>query len=275
MKNFLVLFILLVPLSGCLEYEVLIKVKPDGSGMIQQTMLLNDGMVEQMKSISEQFQQKGLQAKEFDIIDREKLASEAVKMGKGVTFSYVSRYITKDKQGYIAYYTFDDINDLMIDENDVSPDKTSMKATGSSESEKKEPIMFRFQRGKPSKLTIIQPDVKKNTSPDKPKSQENISSDADTTGLSALLEYIAGFRIKYAVQVEGTILNTNATYVEGNCITLAEVDFKQLAQFPSRLMEISKMMDINELSREEKKIIIQKIPGFKIEVEKNPIILFE
>jgi len=68
-------------LWGCLNVETTLRVKTDGSGILESTVLMNSQVREMMN-------QSGLgtgdKDRSLDLLDKEKLKRDAVKMGHGV-----------------------------------------------------------------------------------------------------------------------------------------------------------------------------------------------
>src|SRR5687768_9030254 len=91
-------------LTGCINSTTLIKLKPDGSGTVEQTTLMNFAAMKQMIPGAEK-QMGG------PMINKEDLERTAARMGKGVRL--VSAEPTKGANGFEgtkAIFAFDDIN---------------------------------------------------------------------------------------------------------------------------------------------------------------------
>jgi hypothetical protein len=80
-----------------------------------------------------------------------------------------------------------------------------------------------------------------------------------------------GMKIDIAVEVEGEIINTNATYVQGSRVTLFQMDFGEMMKNKEGFKEFKKNEPKNI---EEMKKYLEKLPGIKIEVEKPVTIEF-
>jgi HD superfamily phosphodiesterase len=73
-----------------------------------------------------------------------------------------------------------------------------------------------------------------------------------------------GLKIDVAVEVAGSIVKTNSAYVEGNRVTLLQMDFSQLLQDQDQLAKLSQPKSI-----EEAKAALKNIKGFKVNIEKQ------
>jgi len=270
MKNAFIAMFLSLSFLGCLEFDILVKVNPDGSGTVEQTVLMNKTLIHEMKEMTQSFGgQDGTKGNGFNLIDKKKLSEEAQAMGKGVRFSHVSEISNADQEGYTAYYTFDDIAALSINQSPTGKTPISQK---SDESTQKEPLIFTFTKGIPATLIIhqtehaIKPDINKE------ETEESQPEMNDTSDIEMLMSMIKGFRLSMVLQVNGTILKTNATNVDANRVTLMEIDFQQLIRDRHKFLAISKH---KPQTIEEAKQVLKDIPGIKFEMAKETTIQFQ
>jgi hypothetical protein len=106
-------------LTGCFQVETLIRVKPDGSGTIEETFMMNKAIMQMMGGMLTQMGEgAGAQQPEqqilkeaFSLFDDAKLKQEAGDKGEGVTYVSGRRLSTETFEGYQATYAFTDIND--------------------------------------------------------------------------------------------------------------------------------------------------------------------
>jgi hypothetical protein len=144
-------FAVAIVFSGCFQSEVVVSVKPDGSGTVTETMLMSKTMVDEMKKMTEGFA-KGFEdaakevdpnakvtktetktpARGFELLDEKKLKEAASGMGSGVTFVSAKKISNEKGEGYVATYAFTDINQLKIDQNrsNAMPDAGGLGGPG-------------------------------------------------------------------------------------------------------------------------------------------------
>jgi hypothetical protein len=267
MRNLFLLLVSSFCLLGCFEFDILVKVNRDGSGTVEQTVLMNKALIQQMRELTQSF--GGANKKGFNLIDKKKLIKDATAMGKGVYFQYVKPVSEKDREGYIAYYLFKDINELKINQN--PSDKAPLPGEGESKSPN-EPFTFSFQSGKQPTLTIRQPDMTFTPDSTSNKPEESPAAANDTSGLEMMIEMMKGLRVSIALEVKGTILKTDGMYVDGNRVTLMEMDFEQLIRDREKFCAISKH---KPQTMEEAKQLLKDIPGIKFEMAKETTIQFQ
>ncbi len=264
MKNMFLLLVSSLCLIGCFEFDILVKVNRDGSGTVEQTVLMSKAAFQQMKEFTQSFE--GKNKKGFSLIDKKKLIKDAAAMGKGVYFMYAKPVSEMDREGYIAYYSFKDINALKINQN------PSEKAPLPSDVESNEPFTFSFQRGNQPTLTIRQPEVTFTPDSTPDDSEESPAADDDSSHMEMMMEMMKGLRVSIAAEVKGTILKTNATHVNANRVTLMEMDFEQLFHNREKFTAISKL---KPQTMEEIKQVLKDIPGIKFEMARETTIQFQ
>lgn len=258
-------------LTGCLQIEKTVKLKIDGSGTVEETVVMSKAMVEQMKQMGKQFAAGfGAEAKpktpekEFSLLDEDKLKKEAAQMGEGVTFVSAKKVTTETGEGYTAIYAFKDINTLKLDQN---PQSAAPKmGPDSGQPEKKEIIGFQFTKGTPAVLTITMPppNFKKKDAAKKDK------TDAAATQMA--MQFFKDMKISIAVEVAGKITETTASNRDGARVTLMEMDFNKLLADPKKFEEFT----ANEPeSLEDAKKILKGIPGVNIETNPQVTVKFQ
>jgi hypothetical protein len=74
-------------------------------------------------------------------------------------------------------------------------------------------------------------------------------------------------KVKIALQFEGTIINTNATYRDGSTVTLIEMDIGKLMTNTTLFKQV---LAANPLSVGETKVLFKNVEGLKFETN-NPV----
>lgn len=277
MKNFvrflMVGFVALL-LNGCMDVESLIKVKADGSGTIEQTVLMGSGLVDMMKGMGDAMgdDSDGSKTGGSPLIDKEKLAAAAKKMGEGVSFVGVVEHKTDTGEGYIATYAFTDINNIKLDQN-----PGSNAPTGGEDDEKTEPLIFVFKKGKTSTLTIKSYTGNKSKKDEKSatESTDNAAAEdeaADEMAMAMMKQMFSDMRVAMVVEIEGDIIETNATYRKDNRITIMDMDFGELLADEEAFKKFTKSKD---QSIENAKKYMKDIPGIKMDMNDELVIKFK
>lgn len=259
-------FLALCGLTGCLQMEQVVKLKPDGSGTVVETVVLSKAglaSMEQMMGALGPGQKKEGAGAVPDLYDEAKLKAAASKMGEGVTFVSAERIDGEQGKGFKAIYAFTDINKLKLDQNpgEALAGNGGPKPHG----DKKEPILFQFDKGSPAQLTLKMP------APDfKPKEPQ--PEGMEDMAMQMMKQMFKDMHISLAVEVEGTISETNAEYRDGSRVTLMDMDFNKVMADPEKFKALAKA---NPQSLQEAKTLIKGLDGVKIETAPEVKIQFQ
>jgi len=270
MKIFKILLIfplLLSLFTGCLQVETTLKVNKDGSGIISEKVLFSKTFVNMMKDFSQAFQDSA-STEEFSMYQEEEIINDAKDYGENVVYVSHDKIDNENWVGYIATYSFDDITKIKI-----SPDPDSKVDIGdeiANAEEEEEYYFFKFIKGDTPQLIIDRPEIELNTETEIKNDSED-SERSDEADDDEFLKVMEGMKIDIAVEVEGEILSTNATYVKGSRVTMFQMDFSEMMKNKEGFKEFKKNEPKNI---EEMKKYLEKLPGIKIEVEKPVTIEF-
>ncbi len=265
-------------LYGCIQSDTVIRVRPDGSGVIEETVKLSNALVESLQNISKGFSEANpdADAKEKD---KEKAKAEVqspvetmmkdarsreTQYGPDVKFVSASPVKTDTMTGYKAVYAFKDINTLRINQNPES--KTGMPADGSGKPKKKEEIiLFKLVKGPASTLTVTMPENAKDTKPAEGDQQKKPANDPGAAEMMKVM--FKDMSISIAILVEGRIIRTNATYQDGSRVTLVDMDFGKIFENEKTF---EKLNAVQPNTIEDMKDLVKGIKGLKIEMN-NPV----
>jgi hypothetical protein len=260
-----VLLVLSLALIGCFESIVLLRVNKDGSGTIEETVVISDAFMELMKSFGGGDEDE----EEEEVIDEEQLTGKASSMGEGVRFVSAEPVKTDRGSGYKAIYSFSDINDVRINQNpgeNVSPPPVG----GEEEGPVEEWLQFNFSGGRTATLEIIYPrDIE--LEQDEESSEGEADIDSNPEMMDMMRELYQDMHFGIAVEVDGQITETNASYVDGSTVTLMDIDFAKILQDEEKFKEL---MNANPNTVEEMKELVKDNPGIKVEIEESIRIRF-
>jgi hypothetical protein len=258
-----VLLLLLISLSGCIEMHTSVNVRKDGSGTIVQKMLFT-GMLGSM--LDEAKQDEGAKGRSnlVDAMqDAASLKRTAAEFGPDVVVESVRKIDTDRQKGVEIRMAFTDIDHVRIGQS-MAPDRFMKSDSLSSrrdsvDVEKKRPLYtFSMVRGPRSRLTIL-------------KTEQVLSSQGQSLGspgstrkdrkmaLEFMKPFMKGMKVVFEVNVEGQVVESNATYRRANRITLVDLDFDRM------LAGHDAMTNLDGLSDVEAKRKLGKLRGIRIE----------
>jgi hypothetical protein len=234
--------------TACFQGQRVIKVNADGSGTIEDTLILS----EQLKGLMAMADKK-------DTDQKAKMKAAATAMGPGV--SLVSD--EKTPEGNLkSVFAFKDINQIKVG---MSPGPDS----GEKKENSQPPLSFRFARqGNKSVLTVVQPQPKK--SADAPKVPEGMDQMAQ--GMWAMMKgMIQGLKLKTVVQVNGQLVKSNSPYAQGPIVTLLDIDFDQITADDANFKKFTQAgSDPDQMNPK----LLQGVKGIKLSPEPEVVIEF-
>jgi hypothetical protein len=254
----LLAFVSVVSLTACLDSTTLVKLNADGSGTVEQTTLMNVAALKAMMPGAEK--QMGAGG-----VNKADLERTAARMGKGVRL--VSAEPFKNAAGYEgskAIFAFDDINQVQVNQGPSMSGSTDGKM--STEPTANDPVKFKFTRsGGTSSLTIAF--VDKPGEAAKTDTGANPMADMDLTNpmmMGMLKSMFAGFKLNIALEVAGSIVKTNAEYVNGSRLTLLEMDMDSLLADEAKLKALQGKLG-PDASLSAVKPYLKDIKGIKVD----------
>lgn len=265
--------VLMFVMAGCFEVSTVVSVKPDGSGTVAERMLMSRASFGQMQGLSDG-DKKGKPGQPPDKAELEKKSRE---YGEGVRFLKVRPVITKTHEGYEALYAFRDINLLQISRKPDTGSSADSASAKEARKKNKQYVRFNLQKGSPAspaRLVIMMdqdPEAVSSGSsspgapPANPEQQQMMAN--------VMKEFFRGMRVFMAVDIDGSILSSNAMHRQGKRITLMDVNFDMLLADPKKFASFSALG--TEPPADAMQKIMEKIPGIKIEVKKEVDVTFQ
>lgn len=252
-------------LAGCFQVDQVITLSPDGSGTIEETMMISRKIAASMAAFSggmgEQPDNDGTtkhSPSEQSFFKDDEIKKRAESYGQGVTLVRTERVATKQFEGYKAIYSFADINMLKLDQGAPGMPKQVGRESGASA----KGTEFVFKPGKTATLLIKQ--QKKNAgggeaAPEAvPPARESSAEE-----LAMVRQMFDGLRISTTLVIKGKILDSNATHRSGSTITMVECDFGTLLEKPELLLKMTQMQGGDQAAAME---MIKTFPGMKVDM---------
>jgi hypothetical protein len=262
---------LALALSACLNVSTVIRVAPDGSGTIDQTLLFNPSNVENA------FSQMGLKpssssksSSKTTRVSEADLRESATRLGDGITLLSVSPVtLPNGYEGVSARFAFADISKLNTEDLLMpAPAKAEMSPSAAGDA-----VRFRLTRSDrgTSLLTATFNDTPGAGSGKGGKTGKTGPPLDDPDVVPMLKAMFKGFRIGVDLEVVGQIVETNADYVSGKRITLAEIDLEQLLREGKKLDSLEKVLN-PDASIAKVRPYLKDVKGLKIN---HPIVTVE
>lgn len=241
--------------SGCLKSHALVKVKPDGSGTIEQTMLVN---LATLKSMLAGMGAAGGQIKESGgVMSESEFKTSAERMGvRPVSLTPLTE---GPFTGARAVYAFDDITTVRVDQNPQvagAAQRVNVPATST-------PIKFAMSKQAGSSVLTITVNEQATASAATQVQQAPSLDKLDPAMQQMLKTLFDGFHVQIDLEVDGKIVKTNADYVSGSRITLMELDLAALLADQSQLKALQSAIKPGATISEIRPLL-KDVPGVRI-----------
>ncbi len=256
--------------SGCINAVTTIRLKPDGSGTIEQSVAIKAEAAEQLAQMAAGFGDAGkTPAKTPELFSEQEMKDAATKYGEGVTFVSSKPIKNKDYVGRVATYAFTDITKVRVSQKPPTP-KAGMESPAPKSAP--EDVSFKFvkQPMGDSIVTVVFPSPDFTKKGDATKKPAGPAQKPDPQQIEMMKKMFDGMHIEIALDVAGTIVKTNSPYVEGTRVTLLEMDFSQLMNNDALLSQMSEPSSV-----EEAKKMLKDVKGFKINLDKEVNVEFK
>ncbi len=246
---------------GCISVDSVVKVKADGTGTLEQTMLINSSAMGMMSMMGGSGDSKA-SAPKLDpatLFSKDKLAAEASKLGEGVTFVSSEPVTSGEMKGVKAIYAFTDFNKLNVSTAlpDMDEGATTMKGKG----EKLPMVLSRKGGNALITLDMLSQMAKAEAGKSTAKKPEG-TPEMPKEMMAMLAPMFKDMRVAIAVEPQGTLVRTNATHVAGKRITLFDVAFGEIFADPAGVEKLEALG--NNPSIDQIRTALKGMKGIKI-----------
>jgi hypothetical protein len=246
--------------GACFQMTTVLRIAADGSGTITHRMVYSNQALVQLRQFAA-FAGRGADngAAPFDPLSEQQARDMAASLGPGVTYVGSSTIAEPNGQGRESTYAFNDVGTLRISTQPVTPGNLPINAAqlGGTES-----ITFSLTRevGGNAVLHILVPD---------PNFLAALGSPAAQSQIAMVKTMLAGARLLLMAEPTGTLARTSSPYVDGQRVTLLEIDLDQMLKDDTLLPRLAAAR-----TPEEAKAVAQGAPGLKINFDRDITIEF-
>jgi hypothetical protein len=217
---------LVLVMSGCFSTSWLITLRNNGSGSIEMEYRLDREVVGMMQGMGGEEAETETPMSSEELLDSQELDEMASSLGEGVRF--VSAEPLPENESYLGYtavFEFDDINSLGLDPVQGAPEQ---QAGEFEEEEEEPPFTFRFTPGRPAELEVMMAGDEDGAEEESAGTEEMPGS-AEQENMAAMMKpYFRSMSFLVQLKIDGSIRNTNASYRDGNTITLMDMDMGKI-----------------------------------------------
>jgi len=267
-----VLLLIVLLLAGCFQTHTVIFLNADGSGTIEETVLLASYAVNMIAGFGST---DSTQA--FSLIDEDKLMARADSLGEGVTFSGVEELTENGFEGYVATYAFTDINQIRLEDNsdalqlDNSQDDAPMKGLGL------DGVTFAFQPG------LLEIHIPREDEPETDIHPDSLA--AETEKIRQQMQeqggLIRGFlgdaRMSASIVFPGTTTETNASFVDSTRVTLVDILIGSMLDLMEENPELAARLQLAHSESQRQAVLAEmgELADFRYEANSDVVVRFE
>ena len=244
----------ILPTAGCFQSSTVIHVKADGSGTIEQRLILTEQALDQLRAFTIL---GGGNADNADPTSEAQARALASAIGPGV--AYVSSMpVTSGRwQGRESVYSFADITQLRISEQPSVPGGPGLKAAGVNAGS--DPITFGLER-KPDgnvllRILVPRPAIF-------PTGPNGEAMPPTLEQITMVKQLLAGARLTVSMEPMGRLVRTSSPFADGNRVTLVDLDIDRAAADPDLAKKLQSLKSI-----EDTQAVINSVPGLKITLD--------
>jgi len=254
---------------GCLQVDTKVNLNKDGSGTIEETVVMKNAVIQMFKEFAVMFD--STKNEEFQMFKEDELKTKAANYGEGVTYLSGEKHLIEGYEGYKVVYAFKDINKVKLS---TSPD--DKMPLGDEESgvvmndSEEDYLKFHFSKGSPSVLAVEFP---------RPQAEENTGEETESVedtsmnqqNLDKLTEMFDGLKMNLTLNFDSGIEETDASFVDGNKVTVMQIDFSEILKHKDVLEKLEKS---KPETMEQFHELVGDLEGIKIEFKERITVKF-
>lgn len=236
------------------------KVNGDGSGTVEHRMLFTTQALMQLRQFAAL---GGGRGQTIDPTSEQQAREMAAALGPGVTYVSSTPVKTPTGEGRDAVYAFTDVNQLRVSAQPAAPGGITIRTPGLSTDAETLTFSLTRETGGHAVLRIKVPE---------PAIIDAIASNAPVVSqqLPMIKAMLAGARLSLVVEPAGQLVRTSSPYVEGQRVTLLEVDLDAVLKDSDAL--VAKLQAAK--TPEEVKAALKEVPGLKMSLEREITVEF-
>ncbi len=247
--------------SACFQMTTVLKVNSDGSGTISHRMVYTKAALAQLKQFAALGGGRGGGG---DPLSEQVARDTTASIGPGVTYVSSELVTTPLGQGREALYAFTDVSTLRISTQPAAPGGIAIKTPGfSTQPSPSESITFTMthEANGNAMLHIHVPE---------PNYLDFFGSPQAAAQIGMIKTMLAGARVLLAAEPAGTLVRTSSPFVEGQRVTLLDIDLDTVLADETLLPRIQAVA----ATPKEAKAVLLGAKGLKINLDPEITIEF-
>jgi len=244
--------------GACFQMTTVLRVNGDGSGTIVHRMVYTTAALAQLRQFAALAAGRGGTA--VDPLSEQQARDMAASIGQGVSYVSSELVTTPTGQGRETTYAFSDVTQLQISTQPAAPSAVAAAAPGLAVTS--ESITFSLTR-EPDANAVLHIHVPE------PNFLDALGSPSAQQQIGMVKNLLAGARVLLAAEPAGSLVRTSSPYVDGQRVTLLEVDLDEVLKDDTLLPRLQAAK-----SEDEAKAVVQNARGLKINLTRDITIEF-
>jgi hypothetical protein len=254
-----------VGLAGCFQSSTIINVNADGSGTIDERMLLTGAALAQLRAFAAF---GGGSGQDVNPISEDQARAAATSMGSGVTYVSSTPITNGDAQGRAIVYAFTDINQVRISEQPPAPGGVTIRAQGVNTADGRA-VTFALAR-QPDGNMLLRIVVPTPSAPPVDTAPPGGAGPRSSPQQIAMIKQVlAGAHFLIGVQPSGHLVRTSSPFVAGQRVTLLDLDFDEVTKDEAVASRLQGVRSVDDA-----KAALKDVPGVKINFDPEITIEF-
>ena len=229
----------------------------DGSGTITHRMVYTTQALAQLRQFAAL---GGGRGGAFDPLSEQQARDMAASIGPGVTYVGSTPVTSPTGQGRESTYAFADVSQLRISTQPATPGGVSINAPGLSTTSESITFSLTHEPDGNAVLHIHVPD---------PNFLDALGSPAAASQIGMIKNMLAGAHMLLVAEPTGRVARTSSPYVDGQRVTLLEVDLDEVLKDETLLPRLQAAK-----TQDEAKAIVKAAQGLKINLDRDITIEF-
>ena len=255
------LFTAAVVSGACFQMTTVLRVDADGRGTITHRTVYSNQALAQLRQFAAFAGRGSGNGATFDPLSEQQARDMAASIGPGVTYVNSEPIASPTGQGRETTYAFTDVSTLRISTQPAAPGGVSLNAPGLNPGAS-ESITFSLTH-EPSGNAVLHIFVPE------PNFLDALGSPAAQSQIGMVKNMLAGAKVLLMAEPLGTLARTSSPYVDGQRVTLLEVDLDEVLKDETLLPRLQAAK-----TEDEAKAIVQNAQGLKINLQRDITIEF-
>jgi hypothetical protein len=253
----LVLLLAAMTSSACFQMTTVLHVNADGSGTIEHRMLYTTAALAQLRQFAAL---GGGRGRSPDPVSEQQARDLVNSIGPGVTYVASAPINSPLGQGREAQYAFTDVTQLRISTQPAAPPGVSVRTQALSTEGQTVTFSITHEASGNAVLHIHVPE---------PNFLDALGTPGAAGQLGMIKTMLAGARVLLAAEPTGALVRTSSPYVDGQRVTLLEIDLDQALSDETLIPRLQAAK-----TQDEAKAVITGVAGLKINLDRDITVEF-